>query len=239
MLGLHSMADIDQEETRAAIFDFDGVLFNDVAHWKVTDIRLGRLGERINWQLACNKFAVWQARNPELLITDCFTLDEFEFSAVNPLEFSQITPPVVLIKTAHHHKSRHHDLFLLSHSGHRDLLRITERLVQDLRFPVLKNPFEEAGFLQLSGRSDKPYLDTSSFHQARLDLLEKHLRFKGRRKFNRETEGNLPTYNKIFYYYTDLSFGPVITEYLDRNHERLEDGRTAIVPSYIARPNNR
>ncbi|MCB1172529.1 MAG: hypothetical protein KDK39_03135 [Leptospiraceae bacterium] len=222
-----SLAPEESGSSVAAVFEFDGIIFHPEARWKIRDIRLGVLGSRVNFPEALHMYQSHVEQYPEMLLTDCFTLDEFEYPFIESSD-ENITPPEVIARTASNHLFRGHDLFFLSFSQHRELQSITDRLIGELRFPVLKNPFSEASHL---------YPRTGSFEQRaqdKFELVRRLLQRRDTRVMNRisSTQAN---YERIHLYHSDPLCAALLQRYVQDHKQELIGGRNAIVFSRIAR----
>ncbi|MCB1324340.1 MAG: hypothetical protein H7A21_17365 [Spirochaetales bacterium] len=223
------------EERMAAVFDFDGLVYQAQSQWKVRNARLGVLGSRVLWKDAFVLYEDLIQRFPDLRITDCFTLDEYGYDRVTPgPDLPNITPPDSIMKTAQNHVFRGHDLLLLSRSTHRDLLVITEHLMGEPRFPVLKNPFEQARFL--TPAEDRLPILKDHGVDLKFALLSSLVRRNEDLQANagQEDRDARSRYNKIFLYHTERSYVERVERFVRENLDSLTDGRNAIVPSYIA-----
>lgn len=224
-----------QDEHKAAIFDFDGVVFQPDAGWKIIDARLGVVGSRVRWERGCVLYENYRRHNPDALITECFALDEYAYGSAPVDGALNITPPDSVMKTAQNHRFRGHDLILLSQSSHRDLLDITEHLMGERRFPVLKNPFEEARFL--SPVEQNPLILTGHGIEHKFAIISELLAYKHNLRFNTENEpDDRGRYHKIYLYTTEPAYAQVLEDFTRKNLDDLLGGRNAIVHSFIAHP---
>lgn len=213
------------DDTSAAIFDFDGVIFHRDAKWKISDLRLGVKGSRISFHDALNLFKEYRKDKPDVLLTDCFTLDEFVYNKLDKSAMN-FTPPELVAQTAQSHVFKGHDLYFLSFSKHRELSVITDRIAGELKYPVIKNPFHEARHLF----PDVDYYD--GIQDEKLTLIIELLRRKDR-FYSRNMDDKVP-YTRIYYYYTDKIIFQKLKKFLQANFENFEGGRNCITFNYIA-----
>lgn len=213
------------EETRAAIFDFDGIIFHPDTKWKVSDVRLGSTGSRISFEKALSSFKSLSRDNPDLLLTDCFTLDEFEYDHRDAHEMN-LTPPLLVAKNAQNHVFKGHDLYFLSICKHRELSDITKKFIGELRYPILKNPFEVAKHLY----PEQDYYE--GIHKEKFELFLALMQKKDQKASRSASKEKI--YTRIYYYYSEEHFANQLRSFLKENFEKFEGGRNSITFSYIA-----
>ena len=220
---------LDEPPEVAAIFDFDGILFHPESRWKIRDVRLGQLGSRVSFQEAFDLFQSHQGSYPDLLLTDCFVLDEFDYPTASS-DTPNITPPEVIARTAQNHLFRGHELIFFSLSRHRELQLITDRLMGELRFPVLKNPFSEARHVYPDRQQE---MDFEALLATKYDLLSGLLRQKGHPTVNLSSS-DTRRYLRIHLYYTDTQLASQLRDFVQAKQDQLIGGRNALTFSRIA-----
>ncbi len=224
-----------KEANHAAVFDFDGALYNNNARWKIADARLGVVGSRIAWDRGLEQFDLARKKFPGLLLGECFTPDEFEFETVRELE-GNVTLPGVLMKTAQNHVFRGHDIYILSRYSFRDFMKVTERFMGDPGpLPMKENPFDYAKLLTTEDYSVVQHNSREGV-QAKFFLLQDMLRYDDLDAEPPRFRENsaLPRYEKIFLYYTEDDYPPLIEPFVREKIEALSGGRNTFVLSYIA-----
>ncbi len=221
-------------KSQAAFFDFDGLWFKPGCGWIIKDVRLGPLGARIPWEVGCRQVAELQRKYPSLQISDCFNISHYEWPGISIDAGLYITPPDTILQTAYKHLSRHNDLFVISCSGYRDLLTMTDTwLPEKSPYPLLSNPFKRAHFLTLS--TDKQtIMPKSPDEQVRnkLQSLTAMLRYNSQSQEGPARQNG--RYSKLFLYYTQPEYHEQLKIFLKKEQSSLEDGRLALISSYIA-----
>ncbi len=216
------------ENPSAAIFDFDGVIFQPDSQWKVNNPHAGVLGSRVNWPQACAIFESILAKNPDAKLNEYFVLNEYHYLKKREDTGENILPLQILKKAARNHISRKHELFFLSCRSYRDLWEITQNIpdVEEKNTP-LPNPFLNARHLS------PPYEPISSAPEKNIEIKFRLLASM-LKKIKSSAANPEGIFEKIFLYYTESEYRKVISEYLARELDNLEGGRNSIVAVQIA-----
>ncbi len=235
--------DQERERLQAAIFDFDGFLFQNGTSWKIINRQLGVLGSRLAWPRACSMFEGILQENPGARITDYFAIDEYEFQHAWPESGFNILPMISLFQTAQSHLARNRDLFIISFRNYRGLSKITEKIYEIYRkenpekFRWLDNPFHQA-------REISPVLANRQYSReegmfTKMELLSSMIAYQDvsipehKKRFQMVNPEGL-VYDKIFYYYSEPRQRALMEAFIQREKSLLRDGRNALVPFFIA-----
>lgn len=226
----------EEDADNAAVFDFDGALYNNNARWKIADARLGVVGSRIAWDRGLEKFDQARKKFPGLLLGECFTPDEFEFETVRELS-GNVTLPGGPLKTVQNHVFRGHDIYILSRYSFRDFMKVTERFMGDPGpLPMKENPFDYAKLLTTEDYSVVQHNSREGV-QAKFYLLQDMLRYDDLDAEPPRSDENapaLPRYEKIFLYYTENDYPALVEPFVRDKIAALSGGRNTFVLSYIA-----
>ncbi|MBX7058865.1 MAG: hypothetical protein K1X75_12435 [Leptospirales bacterium] len=252
-----------QRSDSAVFFDLDGLFFHPRAHWKALDPHLARLGERVHWKEALAAFRHLRWRAEPVSLTNFFGIDEIALSLQGPEQQRSLSATERLLRAAHGHKSNGRHLYLISACPFRELLDVIELwMPRPRRYPLLENPFQQAGFITVSlppappGFSDADaeragYVDRSVAARPRFDpeeLANPSRRSQLRRRklvrmaslLRYKRDGDAPrdptavggVYDRLQLYHTEADYAHEIEELCAREAAHWRD-RNALYAEFI------
>lgn len=214
------------ENAQAAVFDFDGIIFQPGSKWKIRNPQIGVLGTRIPWEDACLIFEKILAVNPQARLSEFYLLNEYSLIAESEFARGNLQPLDSVMKAARSHVGRKQDLFFLSSRSYRDLNEFTEQFMKPEDQRSGPNPFLASKLLF------PPYEPISA--ETFRNVENKFRLLTGMLRTVEDPNPPEAIYQKIFLYYTETEYESLISSFLQKNLDRLEGGRNAIVPMMMA-----
>lgn len=218
-----------EEPKQAAIFDFDGILYNPENTWRVTTPLLGRPGSLARMDDAM-KF-IRRHMGSDVRILDYYALDAHEYQVAHKDEVLNLLTPDLLRPTARGHQIRGRQLYILTLTDLLGIRDIIMRMIPKEEGPFEnKNPFDNAKNLLLR---DTELIDIKRARELPLARMRRILSLL-RHTDNRNTAQPGP-FSRIFLYTTDRILAELITDQMAKIHQDLVDGRNSVIVHYVAK----
>ncbi len=220
----------DDLNTRAAVYDFDGLWFQPDVRWKIVNTHLGVLGSPVRETEGCRIFESILRENPEARIHEYFALDGYQLDRIRPESGVNFTPVDLVLNTADSHFRRQCDIKVLSCMNYSGITDIVDRMFEhQLKYPVISNPFTDAKLLSPVAFGEAVIPSEGGYAKAferKVDLIKSLLK--------RHEEDHERPYEQIFLYFTEKRYPEMLEPYLREQMGELLGGRSAVVLSYIA-----
>lgn len=231
----------NNDEKRAAFFDFDGIFFKRNKFWNVSNPKIGVIGSRVPHEKGFKIFRNILEADSSALITDYFKIAEFEYEDPADSSGENIIPISKILHFARHHLFNNDTLYLVAPPGFElYLLKMTDMVFEQLEnFPLFENPFHRAENIYPPEKHMASLSKPEERLTTKIIFYTSFLKYLYEYRVQRENivhifNSNNIFYNKIFLYHTEKDIDSMVQYVMRREVDQLVDGRNAIVPLHIA-----
>jgi hypothetical protein len=238
---------------QAVLFDFDGLIYDLNANWRITDSHAGIIGSYVNCLEACRIFESLRTKNEGSRITDYFSVEELRYRRHQLSSGINLLPPDSIINAARIHKQKGRELFIISSKNFDGFEAITERIYFEhlTRIshskPLLRtNPFRNAKYIFPSSHTGSPDLSEKEGILYKTEIIKNLFEYKPSDSEDTSDSGESESivagsdpypefeFERIFVYHSQKDLTDVFNNFIKKYRELLPSGPNSLIHYYIA-----
>ncbi len=230
---------------QAAIFDFDGIVYDINANWRILDSRAGVIGSYVSCLEACRIYDDIKKPEESLKITQFFSVEDLHYKRHPVSEKFNLLPPENIIQAARLHQQKGRRLMIFSARDYEGFDALMDRIYFEHQKrigqnrPMQKaNPFRSAEFIFPSVPVPSSLISAKDGVFLKTELIKNMLEYTDQEPVHRIHSDRLGNerFERVFYYHTQQEMGFSLDSFINNTHIHINGGKNSLIHYYIADP---